>query len=368
MANGLLSPLQLTAGAGLLQNQGLAPNTEFAAVAATYESIPFVADLLATLANASTGGLTESTILQLEQLGNVACPALGDSIPNGYTGAILTPSTEGFIGSLPSGSNYVSNISKFAQAFSTVEGFISLTNTFINSAANANEYLGPTFTNLDDMITADLSKVSSDLPAFGNDLARLGFLFSLSNIQNLGEPAALLQQLSAQGNMGNSSLPCVETALRMTGLSTKEITDLISNNRQSLFNPDGLTENQFNRLQQRAYQAMTMVSGDCLADVLSVLDVTAPNIDDMSDLLDPTKIFPTSYPSLKFNEQPIYQGDTVAPGLADVLNAGTVTGCDELGKIIPPGQAVVAKALQSQLQQVSGINNLTLPELAAILV
>jgi hypothetical protein len=368
MAAGLLSPLQLTAGAGLLQNQGLVTNTEFVTVATEYENIPFIADLLTTLANASSGGLTASTILRLEQLGNVACPALGDSIPNGYTGAVLTPSIEGFVGNLPTGSSYVSNVSKFVQAFAAVEGYISLINTFINSAVQANEYLGPTFTNLDDMITADLSKVSSDLPAFGNDLTKLGFLFSLSNIQNLGEPAALLQQLSAQGNMGNSTLPCVETALRMTGLNDKEIADLISDNRQSLFNPNGLSENQFNRLQQRAYQAMTMVSGDCLADVLAILDVTVPNIDDMSDLLDPTKIFPTSYPRLTFDGLPIYQGDAVAPDLASVLNAGTVTGCDELGKIIPPAQAVVAKALQSQLQQVSGINNLTLPELALLLV
>jgi hypothetical protein len=114
---------------------------------------------------------------------------------------------------------------------------------------------------------------------------------------------------------------------------------------------------------------MNMVSGDCLADVLAILDVTTPNIEDMTDLLDPVKILPNSYPTLKFEDQLIYgPGATVSPGISAELNATTATGCDELGKIIPPDQAVANKALQYQLQQVSGISNLTLPQLAAILV
>jgi hypothetical protein len=169
--------------------------------------------------------------------------------------------------------------------------------------------------------------------------------------------------------MGTSTLPCVQASLEMAGLTPAEITDLISNNRQSLFNPNGLTANQFDRLQQRAYQGMAMIAGDCLADVLSILEVTTPNIDDMADLLNPAKILPTSYPSLKFGDQLIYGPDgSVNSSISAELNATTVTGCDELGKIIPPAQAVANKALQYQLQQVSGIQNLTLPQLAAILV
>jgi hypothetical protein len=89
----------------------------------------------------------------------------------------------------------------------------------------------------------------------------------------------------------------------------------------------------------------------------------------MTDLLDPAKILPTSYPTLKFEDQLIYAPDgAVNSGISNTLNATTATGCDELGKIIPPSQAVANKALQYQLQQVSGIQNLTLPQLAAILV
>jgi hypothetical protein len=374
MAQGVLSPLQLAGGAGLLQNTGIAVNSEFLAKITEYEDISFIADLLTTMSLSSAAGLSSGTIASLRTLGSVTCPALGDSIPNGFAGVapIPAPSNAGFVSIFPAiGATYLGSgdVGKFAQAFAAAQGYVGLVNQFIISAANANEYLGPTFTNLDDMITGDLSKVSLALPALGEDLEQLGFLISLADLDHLGEPAALLQQLSKLGNMGNSTLPCVQAALEMSGLTTADITNLISNNRESLFNPAGLTTNQFDRLQQRAYQGMNMVSGACLDDVLAILDVTTPGINDMADLLDPVKILPTSYPSLQFEDQLIYTptGD-VTSGIADTLNATTPTGCDELGKIIPPNQAVANKALQFQLQQVSGIQNLTLPQLAAILV
>jgi len=374
MATGLLTPLQLTGGAGLLQNTGIAVNSEFLAKIDEYESITFIADLLTTMSLASAAGLSSATIASLRTLGSVACPALGDSIPNGFAGVapIPAPSNAGFVSIFPPiGAQYLGNgdIGKFAQAFAAAQGFVGQVNQFIISAANANEYLGPTFTNLDDMITADLTKVSLSLPALGEDLIELGFLIDLSNIQRLGEPAALLQQLSAQGNMGNGTLPCVNAALEMAGLTPTDITDLISDNRESLFNPNGLSANQFDRLQQKAYRGISMVAGDCLADVLAILDVTTPNIEDMADLLDPVKILPNSYPTLQFEDQLIYEPNgSVNSSISAELNATTATGCDELGKIIPPDQAVANKALQYQLQQVSGITNLTLPQLAAILV
>jgi hypothetical protein len=374
MAQGVLTPLQLTGGAGLLQNTGIAVNSEFVSKIDEYESITFISDLLTTLSLSSAAGLSSATIASLRTLGSTACPALGDSIPNGYAGVapIPAPSNAGFVSIFPAiGEKYLGDgdVGKFAQAFAAAQGYVGQVNQFIISAANANEYLGPTFTNLDDMITGDLSKISLALPALGADLEELGFLISLSDLDHLGEPAALLQQLSKLGNMGNSTLPCVQAALEMSGLTTADITNLISNNRESLFNPAGLTTNQFDRLQQRAYRGMTMVSGDCLTDVLAILDVTTPNIDDMTDLLDPVKILPTSYPSLKFGDQLIYAPNgSVNSGISQELNATTATGCDELGKIIPPAQAVANKALQFQLQQVSGIQNLTLPQLAAILV
>jgi hypothetical protein len=379
MAEGLLTPLQLTSGYGLLQNSGIALNGAFSGDVVDYESVGLISDLVATLSLASSANLSNATILSLQTLGNSVCPALGDSIPAASANVAPFPvgSSLGFVGFLAGvGNSYLGNgdVGKFAQAFGAAQGYVSLVNKFIESAVNANVYLGPTFSNLDNMITSDLSKVTLALTAFGQDLQALGVAIDLGNLDHLGEPAALLQQLSAVGNMGNSTLPGVEACMISTGgLTPAELTDLISNNRQSRINPNGLSANRFDRLQQKAYAGLTCVSGASLAEVLAILDVTTANLTTMADLLNPVKILPTSYPSLTFSAPAgpmlIYdtQGD-VNSDITSVVNASTPTGCDELGKIIPPPQAAANKALQFQLQQVSGISGLTLPELAAILV
>jgi hypothetical protein len=368
---GLLSPLQLTGGQGLLDNTVLTGSSEFNAAAASYTSISFISDLMTAISLAPGAGVAEGTLTALRSLGTSVCPALGNSIPaafadqdpfpavaeNGYV-ALLQDIQAEYLGSGDS--------AKFAQAFAAAQGYCSLANQFILSALDANEYLGPTFTGLDAMITRDFTEVSTDLPALGADLLNLGFLISLPNIANLGEPATVLQQLADTGNMGNSTLPCVEVALRSVGLNTQDIINLISNNRSSLLNPGGLSANQFDRLQQKAYQGFTLVGGDCLEEVKAVLGVNVP-LADMADLLDPTQILPNSFNTLLYQGTPIYSNDGVMR-LPDISPVPVPSGCDELGKIIPPDQAVANKALQFELQQVSGITNLTLPQLAALLV
>jgi len=379
MANGLLSPLQLTGGFGLLQNSGIALNSSFSGDVVDYESVSLIATLLTTLSLASSANLSNATILGLQTLGNSVCPALGDSIPSASANVAPFPvgTSQGFVQFLADvGNSYIGNgdVGKFAQAFGAAQGYVVLVNTFIISAVNADTYLGPTFSNLDNMITGDLSRVTLALAAFGQDLQALGVAIDLGNLDHFGEPAALLQQLSAVGRMGNSTLPGVETCMIVAGgLTPPELADLISNNRQSLFNPNGLTSNQFDRLQQKAYSGLNCVSDATLAEVLEILDVTTNNLISMADLLNPVKILPTSYASLIFSapDGPVLiydpEGD-VNSAISSTVNANTPTGCDELGKIVPPPQAAASKALQFQLQQVGGISKVTLPELAAILV
>jgi hypothetical protein len=265
---------------------------------------------------------------------------------------------------------------KFAQAFGAAQGYISLTNNIINSAVNANstDYLGPTFTNMNNLISGDIAQVNLAFPAFGADLALCGDLFRFDTIDIFGTPAALLNQLAQQGNMLDGSTPCVTTALKAQGLTDQNIADLVNLNVQSLFNPTGLTQNQFDRLQKAAYPALCNVTGDCLTDVLSILNCTLPNVNSMCELLNPVKIFPTSYSSLTLPtpDGPVLIYDTagaVNSNIGPILNSGTIspTGCDDLAKIIPPAQAQANRALQIAFQQVKGIAGTTVPQLAAIL-
>ena len=94
----------------------------------------------------------------------------------------------------------------------------------------------------------------------------------------------------------------------------------------------------------------------------------------MADLLNPVKLFPTSFSSLTLPtpDGPVLVYDTtgaVNSVIAPILNSGSVTptGCDELAKIIPPADAAANRALQIAFQQIKGITGVTTQQLAAIL-
>jgi hypothetical protein len=393
MSRSILTPLQLTAAASLLNNQGLKPLP----VALTEAIDAFNDTALITALNAAIASylsktfVSDSVLTALLSIGNSTCPALGNGIPVAPVGNFAnltyptTPSGNTVVRELPrapygfsglieqTGNAYLGDgdSGRFAQGFMAVQGFISLTNDFVNSAINANQYLGPTFKNMNSLTSFEVTDVNSDVVRFGIDLQRQGNLWDLGNLELYGTPAGLLQQIAAQGNINASSTPGLVAAMQTMGMSQRDIADLVNNNQQSLFNPTGLTANQFDRLQKSAYLAMNLVSSDDLDQVLRILDVTTPNIDSVTDLFDPRKTFPLSYKSLTTPSPNgpinIYTPDGALNQLIQpVVNSylPIQSGCDELGKIIPPVNAVANKAVQVALNQISGIADTTLPDLA----
>jgi hypothetical protein len=405
----IATPLQLTAGVGFYAGNAITANTDLANNIASYNSLAPIANLIYTIEQAASNvslSIGAGTLANLTTLGaNVSgnyCPCLGDSVPSNIS---LTVGNTGYATTISTSANtYLGggDFGKFAQAFGAAQGYLIFTNGIINSAVNANstDYLGPTFTNLDNVITGDLAQINLAFPAFGADLALCGDLFALDNIEQFGTPAALLRQLAIKGNMLNGTTPCVATALKAQGLTDGAIAALVNQDIQSLYNPNGLTPNQFDTLQKRAYIGLTNVrntvtgnlgsavsrlqnaslptgaqpQSGCLQDVLDILNCTLPNIETMADLLNPVKIFPTSYASftLPTPDGPvlIYNVDgSVNSAVEPILNSGSLTpvGCDQLAKIIPSAQAAANRALQIAFQQVKGISNTTVPKLAAIL-
>jgi hypothetical protein len=155
------------------------------------------------------------------------------------------------------------------------------------------------------------------------------------------------------------------------GLSASNIADLVNDNRVGLNNSTGLTQNEFDKLQLLAYNATTMISGDALAQILDILGVTTPNIDSLDDLFNPVIMFPLSYASLQTPSPngaiPIFNSTgAVNSSITPIVNSylPTASGCDELGKIIPPAQATANKAIQVSFQQINNIPVTTLPKLA----
>lgn len=374
MAQGVLTPLQLQAGASLLNNQGIdgLPSTLTTAIT-NYNSTTVISNFLNAVGFYNTQSYaTASTLESLLSIGNTTCAALGDSIPTGYSNlSVVTTSPWGFSGLITqTGNAYLGDgdIGKFAQGFGAVQGYINTTNQFINSAVNAQTYLGPTFTTMDALTTNQISDVNTNLVGFGADLASQGQLTDLSNLDQYGTPGALLKQIANVAGLQGGTLNSIETALLGAGLTTKDIQTL-------LYGENSVTPNQYNLLQRLAYQGMEKVTGTDLEQILSILDVTTPNINTMADLLDQSKIFPNSYTTLQTPSPdgpiPIYGEDnSVNMEVADTVEnyVPSDTGCYELAKVIPPSLAVSNKAVQSSLQQVSGIASTTLPELANIIV
>jgi hypothetical protein len=385
----IVTPLQLTAAASLLANTGFRgfPSALKTAID-IFNATTVIANFIAAVNFYKAQSFaTSSTLTSLLSIGSTTCPALGNSIPAGET-YLNSEYLVNYLGTIdgstidPSGfSNLIEqtcaaflgngDYGRFSQGFMGVQGYIASVNNFINSAVNANQYLGPTFSGMSSLTTANIAGINTDLETFGIDLAKQGNLWNLGNLDLYGTPAGLIQQLSALTGIRNQAVPALQSALISVGLTTDNIRDLVNDNRVGLNNPNGLTPNEFDKLQKSAYDALTLISGDNLAQILDILDVTTPNITSLEQLLDPTKTFPLSYLTMQTPSPngvvPIFgTNGAVNSSIAPIINSylPTSTGCDELGKIIPPADAVANKAIEVSLKQINNIANATLPELA----
>jgi hypothetical protein len=276
------TPLQLIAASGILSNTGVALPTSMVESINSYNTANLIAPLLSTAAAAEAYGLNVTTIYLLQTLAANSCPALSASVPTAYANAttsvsedpVIPAAPEGGFGNLilNTGNRYLGNgdLSKFAQVFSSVTGFQSQSTQTVYSAVNATTYMGPTYTNMDNLVTGDITAVTLAIPAFAQDVARLGQVFSLEAIADFGTPAALLRQLSKLAEIVRGTIPPVEAALLAQGLTPEEIVALCTPSQSDLV----LTQTQLNSLQQRAYRAMTTIVGDDLSQVLAILQVT----------------------------------------------------------------------------------------------
>ena len=391
---GTYTPLQLIAGAGLLNNQGIAVPATLTNAVSSYNSITFVSNLNSAIAAAPGFGISASIVTTLKTLASNTCPALGSSVPGSYAGNnVLIPVSEpGGFGNLVANNAAMylgdGSVDKFCQIFQIAAGYRQSSNDLICSAVNATTYLGPTFTTMNDLITGQLTAANLALKCFGADVAKSGNLLNLGKLADFGTPASVLQQISEEAGITSGTLSCIATKLAEFGLTQSDII-LLATPEASERAP---TETEFNTLQKRAYAAMLAIDGDCLTYALDILDAVIPDIANLGDLLDLKKIFPTSWPSMTVistapstvidpNTPPspgstsilIFEPDgAVNPAIQAALNDSTAitlpAGCDELAKIIPPDQAVANKAFQSSLQQVTGISTITAPQLAAALL
>jgi type IV secretory pathway VirB2 component (pilin) len=292
MTTSVLTALQLDAAAGLLQNQGIAINANLISAIANYATTPLIAPFLSTLSN-SGNLLSANTVSSLETLAANSCPALSDSVPTAYSslGLQMIPVIESEAARDICGSN----TSKLTQAVNQADAYASQTSIFINSAVNSQTYLGNTFTSINNMITGSATTINLATSAFGQDLVNLGQLINLNNLNNLGSPLALIQQIYSI----TGTIPVVSIYFSAVGIPTNIVLNLTDP-----------TVTVTDAIQALMYQAMTQITGDNLAQILSVMGVTTIGITSMADLLNPVRLFPNSFQSLtvptKWGERAIY--------------------------------------------------------------
>lgn len=277
-----LTPLQLDAAAGLLQNEGFGINANLLSAISSYENTTLIAPFLNTISVGSTGNiLSANVITSIETLAANTCPALSDSVPTAYsslgtqmTTVVINEADIDICGN---------NTSKLIQAVNQAEAYTSQTSIFINSAVNSQTYLGNTFTTMNSMITGGATSINLSTTAFGTDLTNLGQLINLKDLNNFGSPLALVQQLYSIAGVVST----VTAAFITAGVSTDVVLNITSP-----------TVSVTDSTEKLMYQAMTTITGNDLTQVLTVFGVTTVGITTMADLLNPLRLFPNSYQSL----------------------------------------------------------------------
>ena len=273
--SGLLSSVNLIAGAGILGNVGGYPidaNSDLTNAISSYTSVGVVSRFL----NIASSGYVDQNIVA-----NIF-PALTDAVPTAYQSSLgnatLTSTITTFNNQILGGGD----AGKFEQIFSSAQSFVTQTNQLIKTTLNANAVTNTTgFTSQDNLSTGGISSITQAFAAFGADLAQLGYLIDLNNLNNLGNPSAVLKQLAAV----SSTTPALNTALLNVGIPSSAI--------------ENVSTTKFTDQQQHLiYQAMTQITGTDLQQILKLLRVTTSGIATMADLLNPVKIFPRSYNTL----------------------------------------------------------------------
>jgi hypothetical protein len=148
---------------------------------------------------------------------------------------------------------------------------------------NSQDFLDGTYSNMNDLISADIAGISRATSVFGRDLITSGKAINLAKISTFGLPSNLLETLQQY----NSITKDVSLAILASGLQLDELSQLLSNINSA-------TKEQ----ERRLYGAFNLIVGDSLNEVLIPLNCKTRGLESLADLLNPQKLFPNSYQTL----------------------------------------------------------------------
>ena len=372
--SGKLSPLNVNTLSSLVQNVGLTINNTATQIMGTRTSVS---------TETVPGSIYNDTILRYPKLitryayehshpaygtilslGSNYIPILGLAKPSTYTNAYTGERTSyGFLKLIPLLAHnelYIKggtlSLSDFISTFNTCMSFKNTMNQAITGLNDSTTFLDGVYSNMDDLVSSDITGVSLSTFTWGQDLIASGRVLDLNTIDTFGNPDNLLKSLYKNKAMTKS----VNLALLTAGLDATTISDILNGNEVS------------NENQKAIYNAFNLILGVDLKDTLVAINCQTPRLDTLADLLDPKKLFPNSYNTLTV---PVYNGfpnptnsKTYYPIYMDggvntqVLNQYGA----RLRNIIPENIASACEAFRASMLQIKNIKSANIEKFSQV--
>ena len=385
---GTFTPMQMNAGAGLLQDTGISLSPEFSGYVTQYKAIANIDDLSWCLERIDRTGNTYNYISSTSTINNLL--SLGQDEFHGLTNTVTT-ADQSLVGETSLTQAIVdhstallgADLGVFAQHFSLASAFTSQSNQFITSALNIENSQGVS-NDINNLLTGAVTDTTLALNPFASDILNTGDLIDYNQLTNLGNPLAFIKRYWSLAG----GLPIIEKYLNKNNINSAGLIDVVNRNdpgaiinmqvselgTQGLISyPEGITSNTVEQKQvqninkkglgRAVWDTLGDIKNEDLQELQNIISSNIPGLESAQDLLDPKKIFPTTYESLKSfdnngNKGFIYK-DQSFNNLFNGLGSSLYTAVPEY---IADSNQALSRSLQ-QIKDVFNVNSQSLSQL-----
>lgn len=243
---------------------------------------------------------------------------------------------------------------EFVKSIQQHSTFQTVTNQKISTYENSKTFLKGTYSNINDITTSDISGVNLAFKDFGNDFIRLGKSLDLADIHVFGLPSKFVLNLQKF----NALTEALKLALLYSDLSIIELEKILL----PTFTPSIDQE-------KKIFNALLLIKGQDLTDITTIINCTTENLETLADLLDPKKMFPTSYISLTV---PQYSINNLSSKIYDFIytGGGVNTRIKNWGTyligILPNDLAIACGAFMMTMNQIKNIRQMNVEKFSQV--
>jgi hypothetical protein len=216
----------------------------------------------------------------------------------------------------------------FIYTFNQAFGYIETTNKAITAAQGGQTFAQGTFSNMNDLMSGNITGVNLATFQFGQDCVTAGKVVDLSKIAKFGFPSVLLQTIAKY----NTVTQALSFALLSSGIPAQDLNNIASGSSATKLQ------------EQQLYGAFLTIIDDNLKDILVPLNCKTAGLNSLADLLNIKKLFPNSYQSMTVPIYNVAPGPTNSKTYYPIYENGEVSSrlttpaiLDQIGTIVVPG-------------------------------